>query len=259
MAESPNFDWQPRLRENLARVRAAIVAACARAGRNPEDVHLVGVTKYVPVEVLRALLAAGVSDVGENHIQQLAARAQQCSPARFDWPETSDAAAAGPRWHMLGHVQRNKVKLLLPYARIVHSLDSVRLAHALDEQAQRLAVRVDVFIEVNVTGEASKTGAAPETLPEIARALSACPRLCLRGLMTLTPYDPDPEAARPHFRRLRALRDELRSGALAAPACTHLSMGMSQDYPVAIEEGATFVRVGSALFAGLPTTDPRES
>ncbi len=251
--------WKQRLRDNLARVRDKLAAACARVGRDPSEVHLVAVTKYVNPEVLAELVAAGVVDIGESQVQQLVRRAVACGPARMDWPGEAAIDDRRPRWHMIGHLQRNKVKLLLPHARIVHSLDSVRLVETIERHAGELQAMVDVFIEVNVAGEASKQGVRPEQAAELAAAVMACAHLRLRGLMTMAPWDPDPEVARPHFVRLRQLLEDLRGQGLGGPECRHLSMGMSQDYAVAVEEGATFVRVGSALFEGLPTADPRSS
>jgi pyridoxal phosphate enzyme (YggS family) len=245
-------DWQQRLRDNLARVRQTIAEACQRCGRDPGAVHLVAVTKYASPDVIAELLAAGVGDIGESHVQQLVARARACGAPALDWPAGPDAGAiARPRWHMIGQLQRNKVKMLLPYARIIHSLDSVRLAHALEQHAGRLDVPVDVFIEVNMAGEATKAGAAPQQVSGLVAALADCPHLRLRGLMTMAPYDPDPEAARPHFAALRLLLQQLRAAGQLPADGTDLSMGMSQDFGVAVEEGATFVRVGAALFEGL--------
>jgi pyridoxal phosphate enzyme (YggS family) len=250
-------DWNVQLRANVARVRQTIADACRRRDRDPRDVRLVAVTKYVSPAVLREVLAAGVSDIGESQVQQLVVRVRECDPPRLDWPGPAAAPDARPRWHMIGHLQRNKVKLLLPHARIIHSLDSPRLAAALEQQAGPLDAQVDVFIEVNVSGEASKEGVRPDGVVPLITALAACPHLRLRGLMTMAPYAPHPEAARPSFARLRGLLENLRNTGTAGPECVHLSMGMTQDYGVAVEEGATFVRVGSALFAGLPSTDPR--
>lgn len=251
--------WQTRLRENVARVRAEIAAACERSGRDPRHVHLVGVTKYVSVAVLRELVAAGVTDIGESRVQQLVARAEEVSAGCGDWPADAPATAdLRPRWHLIGHLQRNKVKALLPHARIIHSLDSDRLAQALQQQAAALNVFVDVFIEVNVSGEETKDGLDPEAVPALVEQVRGLDRLRLRGLMTMAPYAPDPEHSRPYFARLRERLDRLRQRGIADEACHHLSMGMSQDYVVAVEEGATFLRVGSALFDELPTSDPRE-
>jgi PLP dependent protein len=252
-----NVDWKQQLRENVARVRQIIAAACERSQRDPTDVHLIAVTKYVSPEVLAEVLQAGVTDLGESQVQQLVGRARTCGQARFDWPGPADAALGQPRWHMIGHLQRNKVKLLLPNARIVHSLDSLHLAETLAQHARRIDTAVDVFIEVNVAGETTKAGASPGAVGALADAVCASGNLRLRGLMTLAPYDPDAQAARPHFARLRELLERLRTAGTVGPACVHLSMGMSQDYAVAVEEGATFVRVGSALFEGLPSGDPR--
>jgi pyridoxal phosphate enzyme (YggS family) len=260
---SSTMEWRARLRENLRGVRAAVAAACARVGRDAADVHLVGVTKYVTPAVAAELAALGVADLGESRPQQLVARAREIGQ-RLDWPGAGSAAPAGgaPRWHLIGHLQRNKVKLLLPHCRSVHSLDSVRLARELEQRAAELdaaagGVDVDVFVEINVPGEATKSGAEAADAAAIAATVAGCPHLRLRGLMTMAPYNDDPEASRPHFARLRELRDGLRRSGAAGPECVHLSMGMSQDYVVAVEQGATFIRVGSALFAGLETSDPR--
>jgi PLP dependent protein len=244
--------WKERLRANLALVREKIAQAAGRAGRSPADVRLIAVTKYADIEVVREVLAAGVADLGESHVQQLAERAGQCGPARLDWPgDDSPGEGNRPRWHMIGHLQRNKVKLLLPHARLIHSLDSQRLAETLEQQAVQLGGLADVLIEVNVSGEGSKQGVAPDAVAALAVAVGGCPHLRLRGLMTMAPYDPNPETARPHFARLRELLERLRTDGVTGPLCRELSMGMSQDYVVAVEEGATFVRVGSALFEGL--------
>lgn len=250
-------DWTTRLRDNVARVRAQIAAAAHRTGRDPAAVRLVAVTKHVSPEVLREVLAAGLVDLGESRPQQLVARARDCGPALFDWPDPAEETGDHPRWHLIGHLQRNKVKLLLPHARIIHSLAAPRLAETLADQARRLGVAVDVFLEVNVAGESSKDGAPPDALPALTEIVLQHPELRLRGLMTMAPFDPDPETARPHFARLRELLQELRDSAGVGPTCAHLSMGMSQDYAVAVEEGATLVRVGSALFEGLPAQDLR--
>lgn len=254
----PERDWQQQLRENIARVRRNVAEACRRSGRDPGGVRLVGVTKFVGPEVLRELPPAGVPDLGENRVQQLVARARECAGARLDWPDAAtDDDRPLPRWHMIGHLQRNKVKLLLPHARIIHSLDSQRLATTLEQHAQQMDAAVDAFVEVNVSGEASKEGVSPDAVGPLLDTVASCPHIRLRGLMTMAPLDVDAEASRPHFARLRELLDGLRHDGAVGPECTHLSMGMSQDYVVAVEEGATFVRVGSVLFEGLPGSDPR--
>jgi len=248
----PADELEGRLRENLERVRERIAAACQRAGRRPDEVRLVAVTKYADLDTVRALLAAGVRELGENRVQQLAARATALGAADAGLWDALPADEPRPRWHMIGHLQRNKVKLLLGYSRIVHSLDSVRLTEELEKQAARAGLGVDAFLEFNLAGEASKSGAAPVDAERLAEAVAACPHLRLHGLMTMPPFDPDPEAARPYFVQLRELLERLRRQGLVPQQCRHLSMGMSIDYAVAVEEGATFVRIGTALFEGLP-------
>jgi pyridoxal phosphate enzyme (YggS family) len=243
-----------KLRENLDRVRATMYQACDRAGRDPAEVRLVAVTKYVDLEIIQVLLDLGARDLGENRVQQLTQRAQVlgASPAGALEPVESLA----PRWHMIGHLQRNKARALLQHARILHSLDSPRLVHALEKQAARLDLTIDAFLEFNVAGEAAKSGAPVSDAMALTDAVAAAPHIRLHGLMTMPPFDPDPEAARPHFARLRELLTSLQESGAVGPDCVHLSMGMTIDYAVAIEEGATFVRVGSALFEGVNLRPP---
>jgi hypothetical protein len=245
-----------RLQQNLSDVQARIRAACARAARDPATVRLVAVTKYADVGVIRHLLELGVRDLGESRVQQLVERAAVVGPAAAGADATlgrADAAtpSAGPRWHMVGSLQRNKVKPLLNHARIVHSLDSLRLAEAIEDHAARLGCTVDALVEVNVAGEATKHGATPDRVESLLDSLGGLAHVRVRGLMTMAPLADDPERVRPLFARLRELREELRCRGRAAPACEHLSMGMSQDYEVAVEEGATLVRIGSALWRGI--------
>jgi pyridoxal phosphate enzyme (YggS family) len=240
-----------RLRANLAGVRAGMGEACRRSGRDPVEVRLVAVTKYSDLETIRALLAEGVCDLGENRAQQLGSRAEALGAASLGLLAEESAGAGLPRWHMIGHLQRNKVKAVLKYTRILHSLDSVRLAREIEKQAETLDVTVDAFLELNVAGEQAKSGAPVGEAAALAEAVLQCPHIRLHGLMTMPPFDPDPEAARPHFSRLREILEDLRSKGVVDPDCVHLSMGMTIDYAVAIEEGATFVRIGSALFEGI--------
>ena len=244
-----------QLRENVARVRQSIVAACERIGRDPGSVNLVAVTKYVDLPVIEGLLAAGVCEIGENRVQQLIQRVEILGTRHDEWREPEQCAAyphpPTPRWHMIGHLQRNKVKALLPHVRVIHSLDSARLAAEIDKIAEQLDTYVDAFLEINVSGEASKQGLSIDELPELVEALQKHLRIRLRGLMTMAPFDLEPERARPYFARLRQQLERLRDTGIVGSQCVHLSMGMSQDYAVAVEEGATFIRVGSALYEGL--------
>lgn len=251
----PDQQLSAIIERNLARVRDRIAAAAARRGRDPAGVRLVAVTKYVSLDVIEPLIAAGVNDLGENRVQQLVARAT-AAPGRldspFDGPGGGGATSTpGFRWHMIGHLQRNKVRALLRICRVVHALDSARLADELQSAAAAAAAAVDVFVEVNVAGEAQKGGVNPQTLAELLRHVHGCPALRLRGLMAMAPLNPDAEAARPHFARLAALLREHRTRGDLPDDAVHLSMGMSQDFEVAVEEGATVVRVGSALYEGI--------
>ena len=226
-----------RLADNLERVTTEIAAACARAGRSPCDVTLVAVTKYAELPWVRRLVELGVHNLAESRPQQLVERAEQ-------FP--SDI-----RWHLIGHLQRNKVKQVLPRAAVVHSVDSLRLLERIGEVAVDLSLRPRVLLEVNVSGESAKDGLSVTELTSQWDALQAVPNVDLVGLMTMAPLVDDPEAARPVFRELRQLRDNLAARAAPHVQLTELSMGMSGDFAVAIEEGATLVRIGSRLFEGL--------
>ncbi len=246
---SSDEGFRQQLGDNLARVQETIAGACARVGRPPEDVRLVAVTKYVGMGVVRALLDLGVADLGENRVQQIERRAAELGSTDAEL----DACAGGgsPRWHMIGHLQRNKVRALLRHVRIIHSLDSVRLIQEVERQAARMGRTVEALIELNIAGEASKSGAPPEEIDALAEAIGGADHIRWRGLMTMAPFVPDAETVRPTFARLREILGALQERGLAGPACVHLSMGMTNDYEVAIEEGATLVRIGSALFAGI--------
>jgi pyridoxal phosphate enzyme (YggS family) len=229
---------KPQLASNLESIQKAIHAACQRCGRGPDDVTLVAVTKYAELEWIRGLYELGLRDFGESRPQQLVQRA-----ALFP---------GDVRWHLIGHLQRNKAGSVWPVATWLHSVDSVRLANRLGEIAASSERRPSILLEVNVSGEASKDGFAPDDLRSAWPQLRTLP-LQIAGLMAMAPEADDSELARPVFQQLRALRDKLH-GDYPLP---HLSMGMSGDFTVAIEEGATLVRVGSRLFAGLgSTTDP---
>lgn len=226
-----------RLADNLRQVRNRIAAACQRAGRPADDVTLIAVTKYAPLEWVRGLIDLGVTDFGESRPQQLIARAAEL-PSHV-------------RWHQIGHLQRNKADSLLPVVERIHSVDSIRLIEQLAKSAQQRSCRPRILLEVNVAGEASKDGFAASDLVAAWPAILVQTALEIDGLMTMAPLGNTAENARPAFRGLRELRDrlvEMSHGRIALP---QLSMGMSGDFEVGIEEGATFVRVGSGLFEGL--------
>jgi pyridoxal phosphate enzyme (YggS family) len=224
------------LGDRLARIEERLAAACARAGRRRSEVTLVAVTKTISAEVAARLPRLGVSDLGENRPQEL-------------WRKAA-ALPGDVRWHLVGHLQRNKVERTLPLATLIHAVDSVRLLKAIEAEAARQDRNVEVLLEVNASGEASKQGFLPGELPDLAAELSAIKHVRLRGLMTMAALQ-EPQACRPTFALLRRLRDQLRPHAGDVHDLHHLSMGMSNDFEVAIEEGATLVRLGTVLFEGL--------
>lgn len=220
------------LAANLTAIRQRIAAACARAGRDPASVTLLAVTKTHPPEVVREAAAAGLVLFGENKVQEAKAKIPQC-PGRL-------------HWHMIGHLQTNKCRETVELFEMVQSVDSLHLAEELNRRAEQAAKTLPILLEVNIVGEASKFGYKPEQLLAEFAQLNRLPRLEVHGLMTLPPYSPLPEKARPVFRRLRELKEQCEQ-VLGAPL-PHLSMGMSGDFEVAIEEGATLIRLGTALF-----------
>ena len=223
------------MEENIARVRERMAAASGRGGRRPEDVRLVAVSKTIPADRIRQAYAAGLRDFGENRVQE----AKEKRPALADLDIT---------WHLIGHLQTNKVKPALELFQRVDSLDSFRLAEKLDHAARGRGPRLPVLLEVNLGEEPTKFGAAEEEVVRLAEQVSQLPALELRGLMVVPPYLENPEQVRPFFRRLRELARLIESRHLPQVSMGELSMGMSHDFEVAIEEGATIVRVGTAIF-----------
>lgn len=221
-----------RLKANLDSVQQRMEAARGRSSLAADAVQLLAVTKYVPLEVVEALAELGITHVGESRPQQLLERA---------------AWRPDLHWHLIGHLQRNKVRAVLPQIELIHSVDSVRLLKRIDEIATELALRPRVLLEVNVSGETVKDGFEPGSLREAWPEILQCQHLQLAGCMTMAPHHASAENLRAVFRNLRALRDELQSHP-ASPPLPELSMGMSDDFEVAIEEGATIVRLGSVLF-----------
>jgi pyridoxal phosphate enzyme (YggS family) len=220
------------LASNLSAVEQRLAAACARAGRERASVTLVAVSKGQSPDAVQAAARLGLTLFGENKVQEAKVKIPLC-PGRL-------------RWHMIGHLQTNKVRDAVHFFEMIHSVDSLALAEEVQKQADKAAKRMPVLLEVNVAGEASKFGYAPARLLQELGQLNALPRLEIHGLMTLAPWSPEVERARPVFRRLRELKQECEQ-LLGAPLA-HLSMGMSGDFEVAVEEGATLVRIGTALF-----------
>jgi PLP dependent protein len=233
-----------RVKDNLALIRQRIAEAARRSGRNASDITLVAVTKYVGEDLIVELVTAGCFDLGESRPQALWAKAAAVLQQRC-------IQSSSIRWHLVGHLQRNKVEQTLPLVSFIHSADSVRLVQAIDEAAARQDRRVPVLIEVNVSGDTAKHGFAQAELATALPAIAAFEHIHVRGLMCMAARDGDQTVARRNFSALRKLRDQLTANQPEKICLNDLSMGMSSDYEVAIEEGATIVRIGSALFEGL--------
>jgi len=224
------------LAENLAGIQQRIVAACARAKRDPASVTLLAVSKGQPPETVRAAADLGLSLFGENKVQEGKAKISMC-PGRL-------------RWHMIGHLQSNKCRDAVHFFSMIEGVDSLALAQEIDKCADKQAKTMPVLLEVNIAGEASKFGYKPEAVLADLDAINALPRVELHGLMTIAPWSPEPEKARPIFRNLRELKERCEQQ-MGVPLPV-LSMGMSGDFEVAIEEGATIIRVGTSLFGARP-------
>lgn len=245
-------DRAQQIADNVTAVQQRIIAAARRAGRTPQEITLIAVTKTHPAALIADTLAAGVTDCGENRVQE----AEQ---------KISLLSAGRPRWHLIGHLQRNKARRAVALFDMIHSVDSLKLAEMLDrqvsehqaQQPEQAGRRLPVLLQINVSGEQTKEGFAlpgglgnRDALPaffEAAAQIAALPQLDVQGLMTVAPYSDNPADARPTFRLLRELRDEL-ARRVPGTSWQHLSMGMTGDFEVAIEEGATLVRVGRAIF-----------
>ena len=227
------------LADNLRKVQQTIAESAARAGRDPKGVTIVAVTKTFPVSVVREAMALGLRIFGENRVQEAI-------------PKIDEIGTREVSWHLIGHLQSNKVKFIEGRFAMIESIDSAAIVEAL---GRRIHTPLEMLIEVNVAEEPQKTGARPADLPDIAKSIQSFKHLGLQGLMTIAPMVRDIEQVRPVFRKLRALRDETseRLG-LALPV---LSMGMTEDYAVALEEGATMLRLGRALFGPRPSSEPR--
>jgi pyridoxal phosphate enzyme (YggS family) len=221
----------------LAEVRTRIARAAGRAGRSPDDIRLVVVTKTRSAEEIAQAAAAGATDLGENYVQELVAKREAL--VRLGFPDL--------RWHMIGHLQRNKVRFLAPFCALIHAVDSSRLGAEISARAQAQGRRQAVLVEVNIAAEATKFGLAPEEVAAVAEGLAALPGVELQGLMAMVPYGAPEAEARERLAAVRELAEQL-APSLPPGAMSQLSMGMSQDFEVAVEEGATLVRVGTAIF-----------
>lgn len=238
-AKASDTDKVLSIADNVKRVRTRIRQAAERAGRDPTSVRLVAASKTVDAARIRAAIAAGVTVLGENYLQETRQKLGQLG-------------RAGVEWHLIGPLQRNKVRYVFDLFDMMHSLDRLELAEEINRRAERLGRRLPVLLEVNVGGEASKSGWSPDDLLSAVRQLATMPNIQVRGLMTIPPPTPQPHEARPFFRQVRQLRDHLVQEGYEGMTFDELSMGMTADYEVAIEEGATLVRVGTAIFGPRP-------
>jgi len=224
------------IHENILRIRSRIVDAAVAADRDPATVRLVAVSKTKPAAMVEEAFRAGQTVFGENYVQELAAKACEVT--------------APVEWHFIGHLQSNKVRQIAGIVSLIHSVDRLSLAEEIDRQWGRLERTCDVLVQVNVSGEKSKSGTTTDEAVSLVRSVAALPHLRVRGLMTMPPFFDDPDAARPYFRELRRLALQIDECAIPGVSMGELSMGMSGDFAAAVAEGATLVRVGSAIFGG---------
>ncbi|MCD4825201.1 MAG: YggS family pyridoxal phosphate-dependent enzyme [Phycisphaerae bacterium] len=235
-----------KIEKNLAKIRANIADACRRIGRDPKGITIVAVTKAVDLPTVKNLLDAGLTELGENRVPQLISRAAELDA----YIQRRRNPLAGPvRWHMIGHLQRNKVRGVLKATNFIHSLDSLRLAEELQERAEKMDLPpINVFLQVNCSQESQKYGCAVGAAVHLGELIATLPHLRLVGLMTMGPMSASPDKTRLSFTRLREIFEEMRSDKIGGDNFRHLSMGMSGDYTIAVEEGATILRIGTALF-----------
>ncbi|WP_026494835.1 YggS family pyridoxal phosphate-dependent enzyme [Butyrivibrio sp. WCD3002] len=222
------------IRENLEIVEKNIQAACERAGRDRSEVTLIAVSKTKPVSDIREAMSCGITVYGENKVQEIRDKTEEIKESL--------------NWHMIGHLQTNKVKYLPGKVCMIHSVDKMSLAEEIEKQAAKHDLVMDVLCEVNMAGEDSKFGLSPEEAPDFVKSIASFPHIRVRGLMTIAPYTDDPETNRPYFKALKKMLDDINAENIEGLHLDTLSMGMTGDYEVAIEEGATFVRVGTGIF-----------
>jgi len=240
------------LRDRITQIKERIAAACAKAKRDPSEITLVTVSKYAAPELIRESLAFGLTDLGENRVPQLVQRAAQINEYHTR-RLASDGEGFGKklRWHMVGHLQRNKVKQLLPAVSLIHSVDSLRLAEEIDTQAGRLEKKISILLQVNASEESQKSGIAVGAVVALAEQIDTMENIQIAGLMTMAQHGAAESDIRHTFSRVREIYDEMKFQKIGKQHLRHLSMGMTDDFEMAILEGATIVRIGSAIFGGL--------
>ena len=238
-----------KIAARIKHVRGTISSACSRAGRDPNEVKLVVVTKSVTIEAVKEVINLGITDLGENRVQQL----KKIYSEVADFLQGQDGSSAAPKiinWHMIGHLQRNKVRQVLPITVLIHSVDTLRLAEEINTAAAKLDSPPKVLLQVNCSNEPQKYGVPVGAATHLAEQIETLPNLRLVGLMTMAPLTHNKDVVRACFIRARELFVEMRGEKIVGPHFTELSMGMSSDYEIAVEEGATILRIGSAIFAG---------
>lgn len=239
-----------KLTENFKRVEQRIQSACDRAGRSRESVTLVAVTKYASLDIVRMMVDLGITDLGESRVQELTKRAAAVNESLAR--RTREATAtARPRWHLVGHLQRNKVKAALPWVDLIHSVDSLRLAEEIDLQSGKLGRITPILLQVNASEESSKGGVAVAAATHLGEQIRSLEYIELCGMMAMGPLSDDETRVRSVLERVQELFEEMIGERVCGPAFKELSLGMSRDFELAIEMGATFVRIGSALFEGM--------
>jgi len=229
------------IRENILKIRERISSACLRSGREYEQAVIIAVSKTRTIEQIEEVAASGIDDIGENMVQE----------ALLKYKKFSDITGAWRiKWHMVGHLQTNKARDAVGIFSLIHSVDSLRLAQAIDKEAARIKKVQNILVEVNTSGEAAKFGVRPDKALELVREIARLKNIKIEGLMTIAPVVNNPEEARPYFRTLRELRGEINQLQVAGYQLRVLSMGMSDDFETAIEEGSNMVRIGRAIFGG---------
>lgn len=224
------------LEQNIKNIRERIAKAAERSGRKEEDITLIAVTKTVNADIIQQAVDLGVSNIGENRVQEI--------EKKYDAIENTKNI----KWHLIGHLQSNKVKYIIDKVSLIHSVDNIKLAEEIEKRAKKVEKIADILIQVNVSGEASKFGICPDEVEHFIREISKMSHLRVRGLMTIAPYTQDQEEVRPFFRKLRQLSIDIKEKNYDNVSMDYLSMGMTGDFEVAIEEGANIVRIGTALF-----------
>jgi hypothetical protein len=237
-----------KISDRIKRIQDTIDCACGRADRDPKQIKLVVVTKSATFEAIKEVIQVGFTDLGENRVQQL----RKVSTQVAEFLEQTDAASSPTQkiyWHMIGHLQRNKVRQVLPIASLIHSVDTLRLAEEINDAAEKLNLRPKVLLQINTSNEPQKYGVPVGAATHLAEQMETLPNLQLVGLMTMAPLTHNKDLVRTCFVRARELFIEMRGEKIVGSQFTELSMGMSSDYEIAVEEGATILRIGSAIFA----------